>query len=203
MSNNLKFEFDFDEVIEGIKLGVMKELTDVTYDNIEKGIIEQSKRELVNHFKLEWNEQFDIKKEIKNEVKDKVFNSIIDDIKAEQKKQINEIKDKTLICSENSIKDLEDEIIEEAVNRLYGNLVEKTQKQINKKLEQFTSKFINNFGGNNIVVLNGDNQEYITKEEYDELIHRNEILEALEQGGVDNWEWYGESINQYFDNEKN
>jgi hypothetical protein len=40
--------------------------------------------------------------------------------------------------------------------------------------------------------------EIITKEEYDNLVHRSETLEALEQGGVDNWEWYGDSIKQYF-----
>ena len=39
----------------------------------------------------------------------------------------------------------------------------------------------------------------ISKEEYDKLIHRDEILTALENGGVDNWEWYGESLSNYFD----
>jgi len=33
----------------------------------------------------------------------------------------------------------------------------------------------------------------ITKEEYEHLLKRDYILNKLEIGGVDNWEWYGES----------
>lgn len=38
----------------------------------------------------------------------------------------------------------------------------------------------------------------ITKEEYDSLVDCKRTLDALEQGGVDNWEWYSESINMYY-----
>lgn len=34
----------------------------------------------------------------------------------------------------------------------------------------------------------------ISTKEYDELLKRDELLRALEAGGVDNWEWYDESI---------
>jgi hypothetical protein len=34
----------------------------------------------------------------------------------------------------------------------------------------------------------------ITKEEYFGLRTRSERLKRLENGGVDNWSWYGESI---------
>lgn len=34
----------------------------------------------------------------------------------------------------------------------------------------------------------------ITKEEYVSLLKDAEILLRLENGGVDNWSWYGESI---------
>ena len=33
----------------------------------------------------------------------------------------------------------------------------------------------------------------ITKEEYDDLVKRDEFLECLEVSGVDNWEFYGEA----------
>lgn len=42
----------------------------------------------------------------------------------------------------------------------------------------------------------------LSKAEYDELIQRSEILAALEQGGVDNWEWYGQSLKDYFGEEE-
>ena len=37
----------------------------------------------------------------------------------------------------------------------------------------------------------------ITKEEYDRLIYRDLKLEALEAGGVDNWEWYDDSLEDF------
>ncbi|NOR27648.1 MAG: hypothetical protein GQ540_03855 [Lutibacter sp.] len=33
-----------------------------------------------------------------------------------------------------------------------------------------------------------------------DIQERLELLDALEAGGVDNWQWYDESINQYKDN---
>lgn len=39
------------------------------------------------------------------------------------------------------------------------------------------------------------------KKEYEELMDRNRKLSALEAGGVDNWEWYSESLSQYYDDE--
>jgi hypothetical protein len=35
----------------------------------------------------------------------------------------------------------------------------------------------------------------ITKTEYRRLLKRDLVLERLEIGGVDNWEWYGASLN--------
>ena len=37
----------------------------------------------------------------------------------------------------------------------------------------------------------------IKKSEYDYLIDRDLELTALENGGVDNWEWYEESLKEY------
>lgn len=38
----------------------------------------------------------------------------------------------------------------------------------------------------------------LTKEEYASLIDDSMKLNALINGGVDNWEWYGESLTEYF-----
>lgn len=37
----------------------------------------------------------------------------------------------------------------------------------------------------------------ISDEEYQQLIHDSMKLQALENGGVDNWEWYDDSIDQW------
>lgn len=43
-------------------------------------------------------------------------------------------------------------------------------------------------------------KKYIIREDtLIELITNNFILRALECGGVDNWSWYGESLNQWLD----
>ncbi len=38
----------------------------------------------------------------------------------------------------------------------------------------------------------------IPKKVYDKLRDRDFLLECLENGGVDNWEWYGESLAPYY-----
>lgn len=43
----------------------------------------------------------------------------------------------------------------------------------------------------------------ISEERYSELLDSEKKLNALEAGGVDNWEWYSESLQQagYWDDE--
>lgn len=43
----------------------------------------------------------------------------------------------------------------------------------------------------------GEEFYLIPRSELGELIKANEILYALDQGGVDNWEWHGESLFNY------
>ncbi len=42
----------------------------------------------------------------------------------------------------------------------------------------------------------------ISKERLEELEDKEAKLDALEVGGVDNWEWYGESLEEYNKNKK-
>lgn len=44
----------------------------------------------------------------------------------------------------------------------------------------------------------------ISKEEYDKLVDRDFKLSCLEAGGVDNWEWYSDSLEDhgYFDTDE-
>ena len=39
---------------------------------------------------------------------------------------------------------------------------------------------------------------YIDDKKYNELLDAQKKLIALENGGVDNWEWYSESLKDYF-----
>lgn len=40
---------------------------------------------------------------------------------------------------------------------------------------------------------------WIKKSEYDELIKDSFKLQCLENGGVDNWTWYGDSLKPWFE----
>jgi len=62
-----------------------------------------------------------------------------------------------------------------------------TAKDGVKKLQEQYSK---------ILVTIGYGAQKITTSEYDKLVERDAILSALEAGGVDNWEWYGESLKE-------
>lgn len=41
----------------------------------------------------------------------------------------------------------------------------------------------------------------ITRKKYDSLMADRKLLRALEAGGVDNWEWYGEATRGLFDDD--
>lgn len=64
------------------------------------------------------------------------------------------------------------------------------REQSESGLEGLTNEY------NKIVVAIGYGSQKITTGEYDELLKRDEILTALEAGGVDNWEWYSESLKE-------
>lgn len=38
----------------------------------------------------------------------------------------------------------------------------------------------------------------LTKVEYQRLLDRDFMLDCLEAGGVDNWDWYDESLKDYY-----
>lgn len=53
--------------------------------------------------------------------------------------------------------------------------------------------------------MNGEKETVtISKKEYDSLLDNSNKLNCLENGGVDNWEWYYESLKQggYFEDEE-
>lgn len=57
-------------------------------------------------------------------------------------------------------------------------------------LDALTDKY------NKIIVSIGYGDQRITNKEYDDLLKRDKILTALEAGGVDNWQWYDESLKE-------
>lgn len=200
MSTLVKFEFDFDEVFEGIKLGVIKEMSEMTFDDITINAINQIKTEMKNKISLTYKDEYEIRDEIKKEIKEKVYQKLIAEIKDDYKKNYEDAFSRDLTKTfDNVEKEVVDDIKSRTINRLYNDLYSNIQNQVKSKVNDSISQLIGAVTGNAIKVKNTKNT--IAKEDYDELVHRNEILTALENGGVDNWEWYGESLSNYFGNE--
>lgn len=88
--------------------------------------------------------------------------------------------DKAISSKENELKRLEN------VMSNSNEVIESTKKDIetySKKISELKNQYTITSP------LNID----ITKNMYEKLIKRDYILTCLENGGVDNWEWYGES----------
>lgn len=196
MSKTMTFNFDWEEVFEGIKQGVIRELAETEFDGDRNRAVSEIKSEILSKIRLTYKDENDLKNEIKQEMKDKVFESLLSEAKAEYKKLYGHYFDKQLPKELNDAEDsAKNEIKQKVINRLYDDLYSNLQNEMNQNIKSIVSKFVNTIGGNNLKVKGSGNM--ITKEEYDELIHKSRVLDALEAGGVDNWEWYGESISRY------
>ena len=110
MSTALKFEFDFEEVFEGIKLGVIKEMSEATFDDITTSAINQVKNEMKNKISLTYKDEYEIRDEIKKEIKEKVYQKLITEIKAEYKKKYEDAFSKDVT---NALDLAEEEIMDE------------------------------------------------------------------------------------------
>lgn len=44
--------------------------------------------------------------------------------------------------------------------------------------------------------------EQITEERMNELLWKERVYDALQSGGVDNWEWYGEAMSAVWDEDE-
>jgi len=200
MNNMLKFEFDFNEVFEGIKCGVIKQLSEMNFDNAKSEAINSIKSEVKNKIYLTYKNEDEIRNEIKNEIKEKVFEKFLTEAKSEYKKLYGDYFNGLISKQLDKVEeDVVLDIKKAVCKKLYDDLYSGIQYQLNNEVKKTISQLVNNLGGNNLKVKGTDN--IITQEEYKNLLHRDEILTALEQGGVDNWEWYSESIHKYFGEE--
>jgi hypothetical protein len=201
MSNNLKFEFEFDEVFEGIKQGVIRELSETNFEEAKSSAINQLKSEIKHKIYLTYSDENELKNEIKKEIKDKVFEKLLSEAKTEYKKYYEDLFNKNIVSEFNKTeKEVEADIKTKTINRLYNDLYSDIQTEMNDKIQIVIKKLMNSIGGNNLKIKGTD--KILSKDEYEDLVHRSETLTALEQGGVDNWEWYGESMKNYFKGEE-
>jgi hypothetical protein len=199
MGNLLKFEFDFDEVFEGIKLGVIKQLEEVEFENIVSNATSQAKEDLKKKIALTYKDEYELKNEIKQEIKDRAYKSLIAEVREGYLGEFNNYIESQLSKNPERLQEMKSEIRDKVVDKLYSDLYSNIQNKLNSELKDVVSKLVNSIGGKNLKIKGTDN--IITKEEYESLVKRDRMLSALEAGGVDNWSWYGESLREYFKDE--
>ena len=196
MGNKLNFEFDFDEVFEGIKQGVIRELSEMEFDAERSEVIRQTKNEVKKEIELTWSDKSQLKDQIKAEIKERVFEELIKDTRDRYLSQFNDYIAKELTKNDNRLKELRKEIVSTVSEELYDDLYRSIRQDIKAQMDQILTMM----SGNGFRIQ-GSNR-VISKEEYDELLDRDRKLTALENGGVDNWEWYGESLAQFYEDDE-
>lgn len=195
MGTPLKFEFDFDEVFEGIKQGVIRELSEANFDEAKTEAIDQIKKEI----KILYQDVFSSKEKIEKETKDKVFDTLLKEVHSKYCNQFEEYIEEQLTENPNRLEEIIKEVKDELSERLYEGLYNSIRREVAGQVKESISQLCNLIGGNGIKVKGSSRT--ISKEEYEELLERDRKLSALEAGGVDNWEWYDESLSQYYDEE--
>lgn len=134
---------------------------------------------------FEWKENKGLVDKIKGN-KD-VLNGLID-IVAENKSLIKQ-QEKTLSDNKEEIRKM-DAIVEN--RKALTEIVIKDYDKLTSDIKELESQ-------KNLIIVGSDVK--IEYSEYEQLLKRDEKLTALENGGVDNWEWYFESLKNYFEDE--
>lgn len=184
MDNKLKFEFDFDEVFEGIKQGVIRELSEMEFSAARDMAIRQVKDEVKREVTICYSDMSQLKDEIKKEVKDKVYNQLIEEARDKYVSQFDGYIQEQLSKNPDRLKDLRNEIISTTSDSLYRDLY----RSIRSDMQDQMNNVLNAISGCGIRIQ-GSNHT-ISQEEYEELLERDRQLTVLENWGVDNWEGY-------------
>lgn len=129
---------------------------------------------------FEWAENEQLKNKIignKN-----IFNGLID-IVAENKSLIKQ-QEKQLSDNKEELRKM-DAIVEN--RKALTEMVMADYDKLKEDIKALESK-------KNLITVDSENKVEVKYSEYEELLKRDEVLSALEAGGVDNWEWYDEAL---------
>ena len=184
MDNKLKFEFDFEEVFEGIKQGVIRELSEMEFSAARDAAIRQVKDEVKKEVTICYSDMSQLKDEIKKEVKDKVYNQLIAEAREKYVDKFDGYVQEQLSKNPDRLKDLRNEIISTTSDSLYRDLY----RSIRSDMQDQMNNVLNAISGCG-VRIQGSNHT-ISQEEYEELLERDKQLTVLENYGLDNWEGY-------------
>lgn len=198
MENNkckMHFEFDWDEVFEGIKQGVIRELSEANFDTIVNLAINDVKNELRNKIRLTYSDESQIREEIKKEIKDKVWLTLIQETKNQYSDMLLNKYRERFIDDDKELNDIKRQVIWELKEELYHNIYSEIKTSVVYDTKERLYKSIDEFLGRLISVENSN--QTISQEEYEELCDASGKFYALERWGVDNWSGYDDAMNEF------
>lgn len=182
--------------IENAKAEATKQKAIIQANASKDTAINQIKSEVKAKVALTYKDEYELKDEIKKEIKEKVFESLIKEVNGKYLNQFDSYIEAQLTKNPDRLKHLNKEIKDELSERLYDDLYNSIRNEVIVQVRDTTVQLCNLIGGNSVKVK-GSNKT-ISKKEYEDLLDRDRKLSALEAGGVDNWEWYGDSLAQYY-----
>lgn len=177
MDTKLKFEFDFDEVFEGIKQGVIRELEEMNFNAVKDNVVNQVKTEIKSKIALTYSDERELKDEIKNEIKEKVYNSLIEGIGDKYADKFNEYMVSQLSQNPTRLNLLLSDIKREVSENLYYSLYSSIREEVIGKVKDTTANLCDLLSGNTVKV-EGLNKT-ITRKEYEDLIAKDRKLSEL------------------------
>lgn len=176
---------------------MIRELSETNFDEAKESAINSIKSEVKTKIALTYRDENELKDEIKKEIKEKVFEKLIKDVDEKYLEKFEVYVNEQLCKNPDRLEELKEDILEKTSDDLYTNLYDNIKSDVTRQIKDAVSQLCNAIGGNGIKIQ--DLNKTISKKEYEELLDRDRKLTALEHGGVDNWEWYGESLSQYYD----
>lgn len=198
MENNkckMNFEFDWDEVFEGIKQGVIRELSEANFDTIVNLAIDDVKNEFRNKIRLTYSDESQIREEIKKEIKDKAWLTLIQETKNQYSDMLLNKYRERFIDDDKEINDIKQQVIWKLKEELYHNIYREIKTSVVYDTKERLYKSIDEFFGRLISVENSN--QTISQEEYEELCDASGKFYALERWGVDNWSGYDDAMNEF------
>lgn len=198
MENNkckMNFEFDWDEVFEGIKQGVIRELSEANFDTIVNLAIDDVKNEFRNKIRLTYSDESQIREEIKKEIKDKAWLTLIQETKNQYSDMLLNKYRERFIDDDKEINNIKQQVIWKLKEELYHNIYSEIKTSVVYDTKERLYKSIDEFLGRLISVENSN--QTISQEEYEELCDASGKFYALERWGVDNWSGYDDAMNEF------
>ncbi len=195
MSDVIKFEFDMEEVFEGIKEGCIRELAHANFEGAARKAIAEIKEEFKAKLRPNFSDECKVSDEIRAEVKREVFERLIQNLSEQCENKFKAYADEQLAKNSGRLEQMRKEIKEEVSGELYRDLINEIRSEVSEKVADAAMKLCDAVNGESVKIDGTDTS--INKAEYEELLARDRKLRLLEEAGVDNWTGYEDALEDY------